>query len=144
MFYWLGPIFAAHDDVIQWKHFPRHWPFVWGIHRSPVNSHHKGQWREALMSYLICTRLNDWVNNRGAGDLRRRRGHYEVTVMLFSIITCYHDTVRDIRCIAGSRWYVNSAFIYRSPCGATQLDLPCGIYLFCNKPTPTMPWYAML
>ena len=21
-----------HDDVIKWKHFPRHWPFVRGIH----------------------------------------------------------------------------------------------------------------
>ena len=31
----------AHDDVIKWKHFPRNWPFVRGIHRSPVNSPHK-------------------------------------------------------------------------------------------------------
>ena len=23
-----------HDDVIKWKHFPRNWPFVRGIHRS--------------------------------------------------------------------------------------------------------------
>ena len=23
------------DDVIKWKHFPRYWPFVRGIHRSP-------------------------------------------------------------------------------------------------------------
>ena len=36
-------------DVIKWKHFPRSWPFVQGIHRSPVNSTHKGQWRRALM-----------------------------------------------------------------------------------------------
>ena len=32
-----------HDDVIKGKHFPRYWPFVRGIHRSPVNSPHKGQ-----------------------------------------------------------------------------------------------------
>ena len=38
-----------HDDVIKWKHFPRYWPFVRGIHWSPVNSPHKGQWRGALM-----------------------------------------------------------------------------------------------
>ena len=38
-----------HDDVIKWKHFPRCWPFVSGIHRSPVNSPHKGQWRGALI-----------------------------------------------------------------------------------------------
>ena len=40
-----------HDDVIKWKHFLRYWPFVWGIHRSPVNSPHKGQWRGALMFF---------------------------------------------------------------------------------------------
>ena len=44
----------AHDDVIKWKHFPRYWPFVRGIHRSPGNSSHKGQWRGALMFSLIC------------------------------------------------------------------------------------------
>ena len=43
-----------HDDVIKWKHFPRYWPFVMGIHRSPVNSSHKDQWRGALMFSLIC------------------------------------------------------------------------------------------
>ena len=25
-----------HDDIIKWKHFPRYWPFVRGIHRSPT------------------------------------------------------------------------------------------------------------
>ena len=25
--------FLLHDDVIKWKHFPRYWPFVWGIPR---------------------------------------------------------------------------------------------------------------
>ena len=63
--------YCYHDDVIKWKHFPRNWPFVRGIHRSPVNSPHKGQWREALMFSLICVWINDWVNNHGAGDLRR-------------------------------------------------------------------------
>ena len=49
-----------HDDVIKWKHFPRYWPFVREIHRSPVNSPHKGQWRGALMFSLICA----WINGR--------------------------------------------------------------------------------
>ena len=30
--------FIAHDDVIKWRHFPCYWPFVRGIHRSPVPS----------------------------------------------------------------------------------------------------------
>ena len=69
-----------HDDVIKWKHFPRYWPFVWRIHRSPVNSPHKGKWRGALMFSPICAWINGWANNREAGDLRRHRTHYDVTV----------------------------------------------------------------
>ena len=70
-----------HDDVIKWKHFPRNWPFVRKIHRSPVNFPHKGQWRGALMFSLIYVWINDWANNREAGDLRRQHGHYDVIVM---------------------------------------------------------------
>ena len=33
------------------------------------------------MFSLIYARINDWVNNREAGDLRRHRGHYDVNVM---------------------------------------------------------------
>ena len=69
-----------HDDVIKWKHFPRYWPFVRGIPRSPVNSPHKGQWCGALIFSLICTRINGWVSNGEAGGLRRNRAHYDVTV----------------------------------------------------------------
>ena len=54
---------------------------VRGIHRSPVNFPHKGQWRWALMFSLICAWINGWVNNREAGELRRRRAHYDVNVM---------------------------------------------------------------
>ena len=96
----------CHDDVIKWKHFPRYWPFVRGrggglcsgpdqrkhqsstslafvrgIHRSPVNSPHKGQRRGALMFSFNWARINGWVNNREAGDFRRRRLHYDVIVM---------------------------------------------------------------
>ena len=71
----------SYDDVIKWKHIPRYWPFVWGIHRWPVNSPHKGQWRGALMFSLICARINGWINNRESGDLRRHCAHYDVIVM---------------------------------------------------------------
>ena len=73
---------AKHDDVIKWKYFPRYWPFVRGIHRSPVNYPHKGQWRGALVFSLICARINDWVNNGEAGELRRHRAHYDINVFL--------------------------------------------------------------
>ena len=76
----------SHDDVIQWTHFSRYWPFVRGIHRSPVNSPHKGQWRGALMFSLICARINGWVNNRVAGDLGRHLANYDVIVMCLNLL----------------------------------------------------------
>ena len=76
-----------HDEVIEWKHFPRYWPFVWGIHRSPENSPHKGQWRGALMLSLICARANSWANNGDADGLRRHRAHYDVIVMMLTIVS---------------------------------------------------------
>ena len=70
----------------NWKYFPRNWPFVRGIHRSPVNSPHGGRWRRALMFYLICPWINGRINNREAGDLRRHRHHYDVIVMIMQKI----------------------------------------------------------
>ena len=61
----------SHEDVIKWKHFPLHWPFMTGIHRSPMNSPHKGQWRGTLMFSLICAWINGWGNNSETSDLRR-------------------------------------------------------------------------
>ena len=37
---------------------------------------------EALMFSLICSRINGWVNNGDAGDLRRHRAHCDVIVMM--------------------------------------------------------------
>ena len=91
-----------HDDVIQWKQFPRYWPFVWGINRSPVNSPHKGQWRGTLMFSLICVWINGWVNNRKVGHLRRYRAHYDVIVMIGGY---------------GCKWYscsTNAGLLFRS------------------------------
>ena len=56
------------DDVIKWKHFPFYWPFVRRIHRSPLDSPHKGQWRGALMLSLICA----WTNILSQQPRRRR------------------------------------------------------------------------
>ena len=55
-----------------------------GIHPSPLNSPHKGQWRGALMFFFICAWTNGWVNNRDDGALRRHCVHYDVTVMMLT------------------------------------------------------------
>ena len=76
---------TSHLAVSWWRHqmetFSALLVICMGIHRSPVNSPHKGQWHGALMFSLICTRINGWVNTGEAGDLRRYRAHYDVTVM---------------------------------------------------------------
>ena len=58
---YMGTMDHFHVDVIKWNHFPRYWSFARGIHRSPVNSPHKGQWRGALRFSLICA-LNKRLN----------------------------------------------------------------------------------
>ena len=73
---WSSPWWSHQKEI-----FPCYWPFLRGIHRSPVNSPIKGQWRGALVFTLICARINGWVNNRQAGDLRCHRAHYDVIVM---------------------------------------------------------------
>ena len=52
-----------------------------GNHQPPVDSPHKSQWRGVLMFSLICAWTNGWAITRDAGDLRRHRTHYDVTVM---------------------------------------------------------------
>ena len=82
-------LIVDHQNISVWRpwwrhqveHFPHYWSFVGEIHRSTVNSPHIGQWRGALMFSLICVWINVWLNNREAGDLRRHRAHYDVTVM---------------------------------------------------------------
>ena len=76
---------GVNDDVIKWKYFPRYLTFVRGIHRSPANSPHKGQWRGGLMFSLICAWINGWVNNHEVGDLRRHRAHFDVIRMYLRI-----------------------------------------------------------
>ena len=52
----------------------------------PVNSPNKGQWHGALMLSLICDWTNVSANNQDAGDLRRHRAHYDITVMHISSV----------------------------------------------------------
>ena len=77
---------ASHDDVIKWKHFPRYWLFVRGIHRWPVDSPHEGQRRGALTFSLICAWTNSWANNWYADDLKNHCAYYGVTVVRLDTI----------------------------------------------------------
>ena len=80
--HWLHTV----TDSAWWRHQMETFSALLAIcaGNSPVNGEfpQKGQWRGALMFSLICTWINGWVNNREAGDLRRYRAHYDVTVMV--------------------------------------------------------------
>ena len=78
----VGPV-LTHDDVIKWKHFPRYWTFVRGIHRSRWMPRTKAS-DAGLWCFLWCFLhwINDWVNNRQAGDLYRYPTHFDVIVMV--------------------------------------------------------------
>ena len=73
--------YTCHDDVIKWKHFPRYWPFLQGIHLPSVNSLHRGQWRGALMFSLICA-LNKRLSKQSLGWwFETQSAHFAVIVM---------------------------------------------------------------
>ena len=102
-----------HDDVIKWKHFPRYWPFVRGIHRRPVNSPHKGPVTRSFDVFFDLRPINAWVNNSKAGDLRRNHAHYDVTVMIsklkpFVTTVICHNTITIIKTL--QLWQVRIFF----------------------------------
>ena len=106
---------TLHDDVIKWKYFPRYWPFLREIHRWPVDSPHKGQWRGAWMFSLICAWTNGWENNRGADYLRHHRTHYDLTAMIW---TKYKEPglMMTRTCVTMWRHKVTASYQYKRQC----------------------------
>ena len=97
-------VYASHDDAIKWKGFRRCWPFVRGIHRSPVNfpqrdrddlliaGHLVGEiypTQNAINVGLWCAFLlaetKFWTNYLAAGNSRRRGAH--VTSLYWNALT---------------------------------------------------------
>ena len=78
-----GEFIPTDSLLTRWRHQMEtfsYWPFVRGIHRSSGTSPHKGQWRGASMFSFIGVWINNWVNNREAGDLICYRAHYGVAL----------------------------------------------------------------
>ena len=89
-----------HEAVIRWEHFPHYWPFVGVMHRSPVISPQWSPVTRRFDVFLICARINVWVNIREARDLRSHRTHRDVIVMVHLVDMFWlHCTERHIRFI---------------------------------------------
>ena len=108
----LGFVWNTHDDVIKWKHFPRCWPYVRGIHRSLVT--------------------------RDAGNLRRYGAHYDITIMwnaeteMSSFLwNCQHllhsKYLNNIWCAKWQRLFQND-FLRLLPC-----KYPKHLLISCRK-----------
>ena len=51
-----------YDDVIKWKHFTRYWPLCAGNSPDTADSPRKGQWRGALMCFVLFLSAHEqWV-----------------------------------------------------------------------------------
>ena len=83
---------------------------------SPVPGEFRSQWRGTLMFSLICVWINGWVNNREAGDLRRYRAHYAVTVM--TKFSEYSDII--IRTVTCGCWKMSNGKNWTKICRATS------------------------
>ena len=73
---------CIHDDVMEWKHFPRYWPLC-----GKFTGHQWIPLTKASNVELWCflwsvpEQTNGWINKRCAHDLRCHRAHYGVIVM---------------------------------------------------------------
>ena len=126
-------------DVIKWKHFPRYWTFVRSIHRSPIDSPNKSQWRGAFVFSLIRAWKSGSANNRNAGDLRRHRTQYDVTVMCNSSRnvqnavsnwnTCFHKICWRLNlCLCRALWDIvwwRGRVILHDRCVLMTIDTSC-------------------
>ena len=86
-----------------------------------VNSPYKGQWRGAVLFYLICAWINGWVNYREAGDSRRHRAYYDVTVM-----PCFYPLTHLLN-VMWNRWVKVNAQWY------LQICLICALWVGNNE-----------
>ena len=74
------------------QHSPK---FIWNssLAKSRVPIVHFSISQSFQILAQICARINGWVNNREAGDLRRYRAHYDFIVMRWDILYCNRHVV---------------------------------------------------
>ena len=75
---WLR-VHVCFDDVIKWKHFPRYWPFVRGVHRPLWIPLAKAS--DVALWYCFWSAPEQTVEQTIAGDFRRHQAHCDVIIM---------------------------------------------------------------
>ena len=96
--------------------------FVWGIHQSPVNSPHGGQWHGALMFSLICA----WTNGGYVSGLLFRKYMADLSEYLYTEFgICLGDSI-----VAHLLW-ANGLILLSDSLNGLQKQLN-GLFRFCN------------
>ena len=116
---------------------------LWGEFTGP-GIPHKGQWRRALMFSLICAWIHGWVNNRGAGDLRRHRAHWrhcniwlkwaDIVVVIYSVMDAFNPilySLWDIRILNDVIPTFMTQSVFPSKCTNVPLSSPWGVDMGC-------------
>ena len=129
-------------DVIKWKHFPRYWPFVRGIHRWPVNSPHKGKWCGALMFSLICAwkkTVEQTINTSMIWDA--------IAIIMRSLWRRCNVKMLwrwcDDRLMAMSKVWGYPAFELSEDTNASPHNAPCSIKLGVKRTPSLSRWYML-
>ena len=66
---------------MTYQRYPHYWPFVVGIHRSPVVSLRKGLMMQSLMCALMSVGANSWTNSRVVSDFKTPWRGFNVPVI---------------------------------------------------------------
>ena len=106
-------VLLHHPPSLWWRHQMETFSALLAIcaGNSPVTGGFPAQRpvTRALMFSFICAWINSWVNNREAGDLRRNRAHYDVTVMVRVVHSCLRASDVVI-------WSRGRLMLYHSAC----------------------------
>ena len=96
----------------------------------------------ALIFSLICVWINGWVNIREAGDLRRYRAHYDVSVMARSMSRYDANFVSTTVCHYGNlgscqwqqSWHYDNSYFWVSVSSMTVWFIKTDIVylIFCD------------
>ena len=134
-----------HDDVIKWKHLPRYWPFVRGIHRPPVNS------PSFDVSFDLCLnkRLRKqswggWFETLSRPLWRHCNGWAKIPMVTYqqpTLLSWYESETDESVCLQASsthHWNGNVLLMKFSSSSAKEVVKPTNSYEASNENSASM------
>ena len=116
-----------HDDSMPCKGFPHYWPFVRGIHRSPMDSPHTGSVMRSFDIFFPLSLKRCWINCRVAGDLTScvKQIHFTQNTIAINCVQLTHWSYASVA--------LSHRYVHRVATG--RMHFPSDImrtYTLCN------------